>query len=206
MSDNPATENSPQQNQSEEPTTQVATPSGTEGAEEPAAHTALGGEHEFAPFDIEKLEVDEEFAEALTEEDHEYLTDFASRYNLPHDAVQEMIDTYFSHLAGVRDSVGSSVDEAWSAMTGEWHSELEAQYGDKLNDVIARLQPVLNEFGTPQLREAMDITGMGNHPEMVRFLEKIADAIGEAPPVERGRPANGAASGLSAVYPTMNQG
>ena len=37
----------------------------------------------------------------------------------------------------------------------------------------------LDQFGTPELREALDQTGMGSHPEVIRVFSRIGAAISE---------------------------
>lgn len=198
MSDKPETESAPEQSQSEEQTT---TPTETEGG------TALGSAPvERAPFDPESLTLPEGMEEHFTDEDKQFVSDFAQRHDMPHAAVEEMIETYFARLAEARDSVSSQVDEAWNTLTQQWYSELEQAYGnaDKIQETADKLAPLLNEFGTPELRQALDMTGMGNNPEMFKFLEKVADAIGEAKPVSGGTPAGeGGGSAYERAYPSM---
>lgn len=37
----------------------------------------------------------------------------------------------------------------------------------------------LEKFGSPELKKALDETGYGNHPEMVRFMYRIGKAMGD---------------------------
>lgn len=49
----------------------------------------------------------------------------------------------------------------------------------KLNQNLATAAKALDRFGTPALREMLDETGIGNHPELIRAWAKVGKAISE---------------------------
>lgn len=49
--------------------------------------------------------------------------------------------------------------------------------GKPENQAAAR--KVVEDFGTPELKDLLNSTGMGNHPEVVRFVLKVAQAMSE---------------------------
>lgn len=76
--------------------------------------------------------------------------------------------------------------DAQTARVAEMHAEWEAEAkadkeigGDKLPDTLATAKKALDAYGTPALRELLDQSGMGNHPEMIRFAAKIGKLVGE---------------------------
>ena len=59
----------------------------------------------------------------------------------------------------------------------------------------------LNRFGSPELREALDRTGMGSHPEFVRFAFNVGRSIAEDRAVSGGRSPGGRPADLGeALY------
>lgn len=53
--------------------------------------------------------------------------------------------------------------------------------GSKYDPAVAASRQVIAKFGTPALRKVMDAYGVGAHPEMIRFMAKIAHVTGETP-------------------------
>lgn len=51
--------------------------------------------------------------------------------------------------------------------------------GDKLARNVELSRRVVDKFGSPLLKQIFNETGTGNHPELIRMLSRIGDAIGE---------------------------
>lgn len=51
--------------------------------------------------------------------------------------------------------------------------------GDKLTASLSKAQQALETFGTPELKEYLNETGLGNHPELVKAFVKIGKAMSE---------------------------
>lgn len=63
-----------------------------------------------------------------------------------------------------------------------WADELKAdkEYGgDNLPATTAACKKVMDTFASPALREYLDATGLGNHPELVKFVAKIGKGLSE---------------------------
>ncbi len=45
--------------------------------------------------------------------------------------------------------------------------------GDKLISNLSAAQRALDQFGTPELKEYLNTTGLGNHPDLVKTFVKI---------------------------------
>lgn len=52
--------------------------------------------------------------------------------------------------------------------------------GSRLDDTIAAAGGVIREFGTPEAVRALEETGAGDHPEVIRVLARAARALREA--------------------------
>lgn len=113
--------------------------------------------------------------------DAEALKDFepvARELNLTNDQAQKLVDAYPKILAGVQQRQ----TEAWQAQTEEWAATVKADKeigGDKLTANLGVAQRALDTFGTPALKEYLNGTGLGNHPELVKAFVKVGKAMSE---------------------------
>lgn len=58
-------------------------------------------------------------------------------------------------------------------------AELKKEFGDKLDGVVAMAKAVISSSGDDAFTEFLETSGLANDPRMVRFLHKIAQAVGE---------------------------
>lgn len=113
--------------------------------------------------------------------DTEALKDFepvARDLNLTNEQAQKLVDAYPKILAGVQQRQA----EAWQAQTEQWAVDVKADKeigGDKLTANLSVAQRALDQFGTPELKEYLEGTGLGNHPELVKAFIKIGKAMSE---------------------------
>lgn len=113
--------------------------------------------------------------------DTEALKDFepvARDLNLTNEQAQKLVDAYPKILAGVQQRQA----EAWQKQTDDWAASVKADKeigGDKLTANLSAAQRALDQFGGPALKEYLDSTGLGNHPELVKTFVKIGKAMSE---------------------------
>ena len=113
--------------------------------------------------------------------DTEALKDFepvARDLNLTNEQAQKLVDAYPKILAGVQQRQA----EAWQAQTEQWAADVKADKeigGDKLTANLSAAQRALDLFGTPELKEYLNTTGLGNHPDLVKTFVKIGKAMSE---------------------------
>ncbi|EOG8081189.1 peptidase [Citrobacter koseri] len=113
--------------------------------------------------------------------DTEALKDFepvARELNLTNEQAQKLVDAYPKILAGVQQRQA----EAWQAQTEQWAADVKADKeigGDKLTTNLSAAQRALDQFGTPELKEYLNTTGLGNHPDLVKTFVKIGKAMSE---------------------------
>ncbi|MFP2712383.1 peptidase [Escherichia coli] len=113
--------------------------------------------------------------------DTEALKDFepvARELNLTNEQAQKLVDAYPKILAGVQQRQA----DAWQKQTEGWAESVKADKeigGDKLESNLSAAQRALDQFGNPELKEYLNVTGMGNHPELVKAFVKIGKAMSE---------------------------
>jgi hypothetical protein len=72
--------------------------------------------------------------------------------------------------------------EQQKTMTAEWAEQTTTDKeigGDKLSENLGVAKKALDTFGSPALKTLLNQSGLGNHPEVVRFMVKAGKAISE---------------------------
>jgi hypothetical protein len=109
------------------------------------------------------------------------LTDFkatAKEMGLTQDAAQKVVDLG----AKLVEQTQQQMRDAWAQTTAKWVDTIKTDPeigGAQMNERVAVAVKALDKFGTPELRAALNETGMGNHPEVVRFFHRVGLAISE---------------------------
>lgn len=111
-------------------------------------------------------------------------------------------------LADVAMKMEQRRAEAHSKMVKEWadQSKTDKEFGgDAFNENLSVARKAIDTFGSPQLKELLDASGLGNHPEVLRTFFKAGKAISEGKFVASGaRAATQQPSAAKALYPNMN--
>jgi hypothetical protein len=122
---------------------------------------------------------------------------------LPQESAQKFVDFY----AGKMQALAEAPHRAWGAMQEQWVGDINRDGeigGTRLKATIEAAGKAIDAFGSPGLREALNLTGAGNHPEVVRFFARIGRAISEDGHVA-GSAARAARSTAEMMFPTMQQ-
>lgn len=95
--------------------------------------------------------------------------------NLSNDAAQKMLDRIAPAMAAKQAKVIEDGKAAWAES-----SKADKEFGgDKLNENLAVAKKARDAFGTPELKSLLDESGLGNHPEVIRFFFRAGKAISE---------------------------
>lgn len=184
----------------------------------PAAPSLLGGEAAPAPAEAEKpaeapaaldlaaLTLPENFV--IPEEVGKEFTELAGKHGLKTEAAQELVNLYAAQL----QKQANSSSELYERMNTEWVDSIRADKevgGEKLDGNLAKIGKLLGDskFVDPGFKEALNLTGAGNHPAVFRTMLKIADALSEGAPVG-GTPSAQSRPGsiAEAMYPNNPKG
>jgi hypothetical protein len=99
----------------------------------------------------------------------------AREINLPQAEAQKMLDKIAPALAQKQADIIKSAQDEWVAST---KADKEIG-GDKLDANLSVAKKALDAFGTPALRDLLNESGLGNHPEIIRAFYKAGKAISE---------------------------
>ncbi|EOK4034446.1 peptidase [Escherichia coli] len=125
--------------------------------------------YEFKPAEGQELD-----AAAL-----EQFEPIARELNLTNEQAQKMVDLYGTKIMPM---VQQQQAEAWQKTTEQWAADVKADKeigGDNLTGNLSAAQRALAQFGTPELKEYLEGTGLGNHPELVKAFIKVGKAMSE---------------------------
>lgn len=127
----------------------------------------------------------------------EQFGDVARELNLPQDKAQLLIDKMAPKIAERQAAQAETMRTEWAAQ-----ATADKEYGgDKLPENLAVAQKAMTAFATPELTQLLNDTGLGNHPEVIRFMVRAGKAIGEDKVVTGGVPAS-QRSTADVLYPT----
>lgn len=109
------------------------------------------------------------------------LSDFqslAKELNLSQASAQKLIDLQgkleAARATGAQQAITAQA-EAW-AKAVENDAELGGEHFEATRETAAK---AIQQFGSPELRQLLNETGLGNHPELVRFCQRIGKALSE---------------------------
>lgn len=152
-----------------------STTAGGEGADSVAgqegADSVAGAPDEYADFQVpDGVTVDAGIA-------GDFKT-LAKELNLPQDAAQKVFDLGIAMSQKWAD--GHS--QALTDMREGWVDAVKADPelgGSKLNENVAAAQKAIATFGSDELKELLDTSGLGNHPAIFRFAAAVGKGLGE---------------------------
>ena len=128
------------------------------------------------PFDAAKIELPEGM-----KRDDETLGKFgeiAIKGKLSQETAQELINLYHS-VAGAQ---AKQALDTWQTTQAGWVADVKADREfANLDEVKRTVGRFLDDpaFATPKTREGFEVTGSGNHPEVIRFVYRLTKALAE---------------------------
>lgn len=129
------------------------------------AADAAPEKYEFSPpegFEFDNVVIDE-------------FSTVAKELNLPQDAAQKILDK-MTPVMQARQA------EHLQAARAEWAESAKADKefgGEKLAENLGVARKALDAFTTPELRNLLEESGLGNHPEVIRMFYRAGKAISE---------------------------
>ena len=153
-----------QQPATEQATTQASveqTPEQTPAEQQPKAGAPEAYEFKAA----EGQTFDPEFVKSYSE--------VARELNLTQEAAQTMIDKVGPVLAQQQAAQIAQVRNDWAEA-----SKVDAEFGGaKFNENLAIAKQSIDKFATPEFKQMLDDTGLGNHPEWIRYCYRVSKAF-----------------------------
>lgn len=139
--------------------------------------------------------------------DPEILTAFsgaAKKANLTQEAAQQLIEEMAPALAARQIDQVKAIHEEWSSAVAA-DTELG---GDKMRETLGVARKALDSFKTsgPPLLKLLNDTGLGNHPDVLRYLLHVGQAISEDKIVTGAQKGSNSATVASVLYDKTEKG
>lgn len=116
-----------------------------------------------------------EGSEALDSQVLERFSEVAKELNLPHDKAQLVLDKMAPTLAARQAEQIAQVSKDWAEA-----SRNDKEFGgNKLDENLGVAKKALDTFGSPEFKTLLNESGLGNHPEVIRFLVRTGKATSE---------------------------
>jgi hypothetical protein len=143
---------------------------------EPAAdgQSLLGREPAAAPYEAFRLPEGASLDEAAMQQ----VTELFQQARLDQATAQRFVDLAMGReQAALQRGV-----QAFSDLQTKWTGEIKADPdigGDRLTASLASAARAIDRLGVPGLREALNVTGAGNHPDVVRAFVRLGQMLAE---------------------------
>lgn len=100
----------------------------------------------------------------------------ARELGLSNEQAQKIVDVYGSTIM---PQLVKQQAEAWQQQVTGWAETVQADKELGSVESIGNAQKAMEQFGTPELKEYLNETGLGNHPELIRIFSKIGKSMSE---------------------------
>lgn len=116
------------------------------------------------------LELDEALAEKFST--------IAKDLRLSNEQANKIADLYADKIGEMQEAQ----TQAWAKQVSDWGEQLKSDSefgGAKFAENAEIAKSAINKFGDDELKQALNDTGLGNHPALVKFMHKVGLAISE---------------------------
>lgn len=144
----------------------------------------------------EGVEVNEEHLNAFTSE--------VKELGLDNTQAQKLMDLHFKFH---QESLEAQ-QEAWAEINENWVKEAREDKeigGKKFDTTVDLAKQTITKFGSDKFKEALNLTGLGNHPEMIRFLANVAKGFGEDKMISGEAANSGPRDPADILFPSHNK-
>src|SRR5690554_3998321 len=116
-----------------------------------------------------------------TEIDADVMTEFkglAKELGITQEAAQKLIDLQ----ASMEQKRAETLQQMVADQSQQWANQVKNDPeigGENYDQSVALAVKTIETFGSPKLRTLLNDSGLGNHPELVKFCHRIGKAISE---------------------------
>tara|TARA_R100000781_G_scaffold111948_1_gene78796 strand:- start:1230 stop:1835 length:606 start_codon:yes stop_codon:yes gene_type:complete len=105
-------------------------------------------------------------------------SEIARELNLTQEHAQRLVDFEAERVAKLHESKGDVVADMRAEWSEQAHNDREIG-GANYDESLAFARQALKAVGTPELYNALELTGTGDHPEFIRVFSKIGREVAE---------------------------
>lgn len=135
---------------------------------------------------------------------HEGFKTLAKDLGLSQEGAQKLVDQHVNALKEAVEGPG----KRWAELQTTWQNEVKADAeigGDNFVAMKTSVARAIDKHGTPGLRDALNLTGAGNNPDIIKFIHRLSKGQGEGTAVAGTKPAAAQKSAAEVMYPSKSQ-
>lgn len=122
---------------------------------------------------------------------------FANEHGIPKDKAEE----FAKEIVAKQEASIQTVLDTW-----ENESKADEEIGGaKFDENVAVAMKAVDRFGGPQLKSALEETGLGSHPEVIRAFFKVGKAMSDDAMFTSGNEKPAKKGGIESIYSTMEE-
>lgn len=123
----------------------------------------------------------------------------AKKANLSQENAQGILDMMAPKLAERQVQHFEKIKADWTAQ-----AKADKEFGgEKISENLGVAKKALEQFGSPELGVLLEESGIGNHPEVIRFFYRAGKAISEDSYVGGTKSSGGVKDPAKILYPDM---
>lgn len=136
---------------------------------------------------------------ALDQAALDQFTPVARELGLTQEQAQKLVGLYAGQIQQAQTLAG----QAWQQQRGEWQTAArrDPEFGGaKFDENLGLAKRALDQFGSPALVDALNVTGAGDHPAVLKMFAAVARATGDHKLVSAGASAGPEAMSTAEYY------
>lgn len=100
----------------------------------------------------------------------------ARELNLNNEQAQKLVDAYGSKIM---PAIQKQINDSWQKQREQWVKTVKADEELGSNESIGAAQKAMDKFGSPELKQYLEESGLGDHPELIRIFASVGKAMSE---------------------------
>ncbi len=148
-----------------------------EGSQDGDGSKEATSEAEPAPIKYEDFTAPE--GVEISEADMTRAKDAFAEARLPQDQAQKYLDLHLSEVQRRVDELQKHQFDQWMETRKGWQNAFKADEeigGNRTETTLKAGKSLIAKYGEPGLIDALNDTGVGDHPEFIRFLARLSEA------------------------------
>jgi hypothetical protein len=140
--------------------------SSTDEEESDSEEVEAAGQYEF--------EVDDD--EPITDDNLEEIAAYAKEHEMSQEDAQKLVDMQSQALQGFQKKLTADFEKT----RDDWKVQSKADQeigGEQFGENMELAKRVIDKFGSEEFKTAVNDTGFGNHPELLRVFTRIGKAM-----------------------------
>ena len=117
----------------------------------------------------------------LSAEDNTKLTDVFKKAKLSQEQADILLNAYHGDIANLGQQFDNELQAAIVNQRNTWANQVKADNelgGQNFANTKLNIGRVMQQFGTPELKNFLNQSGLGYNPDFVRFMNKVGTMIG----------------------------